>query len=290
MGSGWRRDWDAALRHAVEAFNALDISGLKTYRALWAFLASEFVAAQEPTSGSSQDLKRTELIEEAHLLTARATWLREIAAETRGVYQPNGLDTEAASMVAKLATTALASKPRRGKKLNTMLENLASTQTTRYATGLAVLGELLGAESFKPAGKGRTDAVWAWEALWLTLEAKSEQKANGLLSMEYVRQANTQQRTLAADRAAAIPDGSVTIVISRRQAVDSDAAIAAEDHIYLTDPKALLSIVLDAKRALAKASDEGVQRCTNCSRRCGRLLGVSTPTRDFLVMHASAES
>lgn len=49
------------------------------------------------------------------------------------------------------------------------------------------LGTLLGAESVKPSGKGRADAVLVWPRLWITVEAKSEQMSAGTLSMEYVR-------------------------------------------------------------------------------------------------------
>ncbi len=34
----------------------------------------------------------------------------------------------------------------------------------------------------------------------MTVEAKSEQKSTGMLSGEYVRQSNTQLKSLAADR------------------------------------------------------------------------------------------
>jgi hypothetical protein len=74
----------------------------------------------------------------------------------------------------------------------TILANLNQRGATKYEQGLASLGELLGAQAFKPSGKGRTDAAWVWDSLWITVAAKSEQEPEGLLSMEYVRKTNTQ--------------------------------------------------------------------------------------------------
>ena len=39
----------------------------------------------------------------------------------------------------------------------------------------------------------------------MTVEAKSEQKSQGMLSMDYVRKANTQLASLASDRGDELP-------------------------------------------------------------------------------------
>jgi hypothetical protein len=79
----------------------------------------------------------------------------------------------------------------------TMLANLSQQEATEYEQGLVSLGQLLGAEAFKPPGKGRADAAWIWKSLWMTVEAKSEQESPGMLSMKYVRKTNTQLASLS---------------------------------------------------------------------------------------------
>ncbi len=102
-----------------------------------------------------------------------------------------------------------------------MLAGLAQQEATQYEQALVALGQLLGAESSKPAGKGRADSVWLWTALWVTVEAKSEQAADGMLSMDYVRQTNTQLASVAVDRTEdAPPEGSISLIVTPRSVVD----------------------------------------------------------------------
>jgi hypothetical protein len=136
------------------------------------------------------------------------------------------------------------------RQSSTMLANLNQQERTKYEQGLVTLGELLGAESFKPPGKGRTDAAWVWSRLWMTVEAKSEQKSEGMLSMDYVRQTNTQLASLAADRGVEMPpDGSVSLVVTPRSVVDPDAVPIAASHISLVTPRLMLDIAHDTVRA-----------------------------------------
>lgn len=246
----WRRDWQAAVMHANEVCSILDSGQLRAYRALWSFLTAEFIAIAGAKPGSAEDLRRTELLRDARALTSRATWLREIAPETGGIYDPNQLDLEAATNVCSLAKTTLQSKTKSDKRVAGMLEGLAAQKSEKYEAALISLGELVGAtRSFKPTLKGRTDAVWLWDSLWITVEAKSEQKSNGLLSMDYVRQANTQLKSLAADLDTECPEDSVTVVVSPRQVVDNDSATIAEGHLYLAEPREIMALGLDVKRA-----------------------------------------
>jgi hypothetical protein len=122
--------------------------------------------------------------------------------------------------------------------------------TKKYEAALVTLGTLLGAESFKPPGKGRADAVWLWLDVWATVEAKSEQDAEGMLSMAYVRQTNTQLASVAADRDEnSPPAGSFSVIATPRGVVDPDAVSIAQPHVYLTSPKLIQDIAHDAARA-----------------------------------------
>lgn len=81
-----------------------------------------------------------------------------------------------------------------------MLVALARPKAEPFEQALTTLRILLGAESFKPEAHGRADAVWIWPKMWLTLEAKSEQKPDGIIGFDYVRQTNEHLRLLCADR------------------------------------------------------------------------------------------
>lgn len=92
---------------------------------------------------------------------------------------------------------------------------------------LVGLGRLLAADSFKPAGEGRTDAAWVWPQWWPALEARTEERADTPVSLSTVRQANDQLTTLAHDRGVAAPDGSAVLIVSERALVDQTAAVGA---------------------------------------------------------------
>ena len=89
-----------------------------------------------------------------------------------------------------------------------------------------------------------------WDNLWLTAEAKSEQLDGGMLSQDYVRQANTQLDSLVGDREVdAPPHGSFSLVVSPRGIVDPDAVPMAARHLHLVTPTLMLDIAHDVVRA-----------------------------------------
>src|SRR4051812_32027484 len=100
-----------------------------------------------------------------------------------------------------------------------MVAHVGQTDAGAYERGLTTLGRFLGAEAFKPNGSGRCDSTWLWDtALWLTLEAKSEELEEKTLPLKDIRQTNTQLDHLAVDRQADLPPaGSASIIVSARR-------------------------------------------------------------------------
>jgi hypothetical protein len=78
----------------------------------------------------------------------------------------------------------------------------------------------------------------------------SEQKTEGMLSMDYVRKTNTQLASVAGDRGVdSPPDGSISVIVSPRSVVDPDAVPIAAAHVHLASPKTVLDIAHDTLRA-----------------------------------------
>jgi hypothetical protein len=153
-----------------------------------------------------------------------------------------------------------------------MLNQLAQPNHGPYELGLVELGKLLGAESFKPDGQGRADAVWLWDDLWLTVEAKSEQTADRL-SMGYVRQANTHLSSLAADRGVAeAPPGSVSVFAAASELVDPDAVPIAVSHLYLTTTAVVLDLAHEVHRAWAEVRTSVSSADPNAKAAVARIL------------------
>jgi hypothetical protein len=246
----WQQDWESAARTAVEVLENLNAPGLRPYRALWAYLGSAWSALASTDDASPAALRSAELLRNAHRAAVGTTWLKEVEPLPNATYDSDPLDEEAVGAVIALLKGRMSSPVKFEAQSSTILANLNQPEATKYEQGLVALGELLGAESFKPAGQGRADAAWAWSQLWITVEAKSEQAAEGVLSMDHVRQTNTQLASLAADRGVEVPpDASISVIVTPRSVVDPDAVPIAAGQVHLATPKLILDIAHDTARA-----------------------------------------
>ena len=246
----WQQDWEPAARAAVEVLETLTASALRPYRALWAYLGSAWSELASTDDTSPAALRSAELLRRAHTAAVGTTWLKEIAPLSSKTYDADPVDEEGVQGVVALLTGRLSSFAKFGRESSIMLANLNQQVAATYEQALVTLGQLLGAESFKPSGKGRADAAWMWPSFWLTVEAKSEQEPAGMLSMDHVRQANTQLASLAGDRGIdAPPETSVSVVVTRRRVVDPDAVPIAAAHVYLAPPTLVSDVAHDAVRA-----------------------------------------
>ncbi len=246
----WQQDWESAARTAVEVFENLTAASLRPYRAMWAYLGSAWSAVASTDDTSAAALRSADLLRKAHSAAVGTTWLKEVQPLPSATYDSDPLDEEAVGGVTTLLKGRLSSPVKFEREASNMLADLAQKDATRYEQGLVKLGELLGAASSKPPGKGRADAAWVWTQLWITVEAKSEQVSDGMLSMDYVRQANTQLASLAGDHdMEKAPDGSISVVVTPRSVVDPDAVPIAAPQVHLATPKLILDIAHDTVRA-----------------------------------------
>jgi hypothetical protein len=193
------------------------------------------------------------LIRDAEAAAIRGTWLNEIP-------HLSGQLNQERSLADTTAITAIAERIERGIRqdkylavLDGAVADLAQTESAPYERGLTALGEALGATAFKPAGQGRCDSAWLWDAaLWTTIEAKSETESGKTIPLKYIRQTNTQLTQLAADRKTdAPPSGSVSVIVSPGAAVEADIAVAANPDVYMTDPQVISGLAADVKKAWA---------------------------------------
>ncbi|WP_417219625.1 DEAD/DEAH box helicase family protein [Arthrobacter sp.] len=254
----WQQEWDAAASAAVEVFEHLTSPGVRPYRALWAYFGSAWsaLASADPSSAASERSFR--LLREAHRDATGTSWLKEIQPLPSAAHDIEPVDQEGVDGVLTLFQGPLRSATRFERQSSIMLANLHQRGATQYEQGLVELGKLLGAESFKPSGQGRADAVWIWPSLWMTVEAKSEQTAEGMLSMDYVRQANSQLASVAADREVERPpEASISVIVTPRSVVDPDAVPIAGGHLFRSMPKQLQDVAHDVIRACTELRSVG---------------------------------
>jgi DEAD/DEAH box helicase len=246
-------DWIAASQLLEKAARVVGAGGEATrgYRGLLLYLAGVWL-----NQGAQSEAHRAhsrKLLRDATVAAIRGTWLKEMrdlpGAE---VAEMAPADTLAISKI----TSRLAAqfKPDKIKQdLVAMRGALNQQSAGLYEPALSTLGSFLGAEASKPSGEGRCDSAWCWgTALWMTMEAKSEELSDGLLPLKDIRQANTQLDHLAADHGVdQAPVGSPTIVISDRLAVDPKHAAVANPNVYLTSTGIVRQIAGDIETVWA---------------------------------------
>lgn len=247
--------WAEASHSGQAAGEALTSAGRAAsgYRAFWLYLAGVW-ADQAGADRGDTELRRTahQLVRTAEETAKPGTWIRELPPlPDMGTLPLEPEDVVAVRAIEQLVVAGL-DRARHQSSVAAMLEDLGPTgqaDHTVYEPAVTVLGTLLGADACKPAGHGRCDSTWCWDdKLWIALEAKSEQQPKGLLEQGHVRQANDQLRLLAADRnEAAVPIGSVTVILSPKPAVDPSGIAGAENHVHLVHPGTLLEIAEDVR-------------------------------------------
>ncbi len=257
-------EWLAASSQLQEAARLVGVGGESTrgYRGLLLYLSGVWLhfGAEDET----QRAKARELVRQAAAASnVRGTWLREMVdlpgAETVPL---SGMDVVAVNTIAARLRGQL--RPNRiAEEITKMREVLGQDEATAYEGGLTSLGTYLGAEAFKPQGDGRCDSAWLWgTAMWMTVEAKSEEHPDGLLPLHDIRQANTQLDQLAADRGMDHPPaGSPAVIVSDRLSVDPQHAGAANPNVYLAPTEVIQQIAGDASAVWSDllASAAGIQ-------------------------------
>ena len=249
----YQGDWGQASALMQQAAREVGKGGDATrgYRAVLLYLAGLWL--HHGATSEAEHGKARQLVRDAQAATQRGTWLRETTPLPKQEAEP----LPAADQIAVAAISEQLAKgvkvDKRLAEAKQMIADLGQTEATAYERGLTTLGAFLGAEAFKPSGQGRCDSAWLWNtALWLTLEAKSEELEDKTLPLKDIRQTNTQLDHLAADRKAdRTPPGSASIIVSGRLTVAPDHAMVAHPNVYLTGTDAVGDLAADAQAAWA---------------------------------------
>lgn len=239
-------DWVGASEKLQQAVPHVGPEATRGYRGLLLYIAGVWLhlGAQDET----QRARARTFVREAALAANRGTWLKEMRELPGAEELPLvPMDVFAVNQVVARLRGQLKLK-RINDDMKETQDALAQDEAGRYERGLTTLGTFLGAEASKPKGQGRCDSAWIWgTAMWMTIEAKSEEHDDGLLPLKDVRQANTQLDQLAADRGMDNPPaGSPAIIVSDRMTVDPQHAPAANANVYLISTGVIREIASDA--------------------------------------------
>ena len=242
----WSGRWAEAGGVLQQAATVLGESGDSTrgYRAILLYLAGVWCHR----AGSDQNVDELvrvgrALVRNADDTAHPAQWVKEMRRLSDEIpISVDPADEVAAETVGSALLRTTSAKTH--SKAERMMAGLSQREASKFEPALSDLGSLIGAEAWKPQDSGRCDSVWRWKNyVWVALEAKSEHEPDRLISHRDLRQASDQLRLLQRDLAAgAIPERSVTLLVSPRQLIQPAAAGSAESHVFLVTPNEILSV------------------------------------------------
>ena len=242
-------DWLAASQKLEEAARLVGKGGEATrgYRGLLLYLAGVWLHLG--AEGEAHRGRARQLVRDAAKASVRGTWLKEMK-ELAGDEEVPLAGADAVAINDIVATLTGQFKTGKMKEqLEKMRQGLDQEDAGPYEAALTTLGTYLGATAAKPAGPGRCDSAWRWDtALWLTIEAKSEEQPDGLLPLKDIRQTNTQLDQLATDQGVDhAPAGSPSILVSDRLTVSPEHAPVANPNVYLASTEVVRQIAGDVE-------------------------------------------
>ncbi|PUB20183.1 RAD3-like DEAD/DEAH box helicase [Promicromonospora sp. AC04] len=265
--AAWRlafaEDWIAASQQLEDAARVVGKGGEATrgYRGLLLHIAGTWLHLG--AKGEAHRARARQLLRDAEKASTRGTWLKEMT-ELPGAEEVTPTGADAVAINTLVATLGGQFRPNKIKAdLEQMREGLSQDAAGPYEAALTTLGTYLGAVAAKPPGQGRCDSAWRWDtAMWLTIEAKSEEHSDGLLPLKDIRQANTQLDQLATDQGTEhAPAGSPTILVSDRLTVAPEHAPVANPNVYLASTEVVSQIAGDVEAVwadlLAAAAKQG---------------------------------
>ncbi|WP_158268814.1 helicase C-terminal domain-containing protein [Salinibacterium hongtaonis] len=277
----WNGDWRAAsekLHLAATELNSHPIA--RGYQAVLLFRAAVAMdksarEAVDAEQGAAADALAAQAVEAAK----PATWMTAfLPFAGREIPEPSSMLRSAAQRLSIVVDT-VGSAAKLKLSFATMFEGLSQIDHKAYEPALTQLGKFLGADAFKPSGDARTDSAWCWDnEQWITLEAKSEHKTDGVIGVHDTQQVNGHLELVAEDRGVPIPSASAAVMVSPRTVVKREAIVVAGDNSWRLTPADILALATDTERLW-----EGLQLLRNIKAPEERVGGIADLLRQHLL-------
>ncbi len=276
----WRGDYAVAMAAAQRAASELNHPATASYRAWWLALAASWSIVDR----GEDDGRSRELVRQTGFAAQKLRWRPPLPAAPPVMSPDEALTLRAESAVAWLRRRV------RGPKLERDLVGLETdlndADAVRFELGLQLLGEILGFDAKRPANE-KTSPDGAWrdgESAWLLFEAKTEEKADSTLSAEEIRQANSHTNWIQCHFAWANPEQAITVIISEKTELHSDAVGIANDSLYLVSPLTIREVGAQAIAAQRELASEviGLSDRESAERLAARFAASELATPDLI--------
>jgi hypothetical protein len=235
----WSNDFEHALEHARKVADALDGDETKAYRAWWYYLSAEAaMALHEATGDEAYQGTARDFLKRASRCCIGVSWFVRLG---RSVV--SGGDTPEVDEISAIAVETIRERlaewgavgRRFEQHLSQIAENLQSTKHKAFHQGLKELGDMLGFYAESPEGDAAPDCIWSiGNMVYVVHEAKSEHTPGDPIGVNDVRQAQSHENWVCANRTCETNKKILCLIESPRTTVVPEAIAHAESLYHVT--------------------------------------------------------
>ncbi|HEY9420194.1 MAG TPA: hypothetical protein VIW92_02180, partial [Thermoanaerobaculia bacterium] len=233
----------------------------KGYRGWWYYLMADAAMALYEASGDGALLETArDSLKRAAACCLAISWLARLARTAQGESGEAPADEVTALAVEnireRLAEWGL-SGSNFERKISQAIGDLGSTEHKKFHRGLHALGQMLGFQADLPDGDGEPDCVWEiGGTLCVVHEAKSEHSPGDPIGINDIRQAQSHEDWVRANRSFDKGSEVLCLIESPRETIASEAIPYAKSLCYVSPERlrALLGQIVAVLRRVRSRS------------------------------------
>lgn len=265
----WNGDWEGALQHARQIADVLGGDETKGYRAWWYYLSADAAMALYDATGTAALMNTaTDCLKRAAACCIAVSWFARLARSVHVDADEIQADVVTATAVENIRdklTEWGAVGGRFEQEIGQAFEDIQATEHRAFHRGLKSLGEMLGFRADLPDSVAAPDCVWSVESdLYVVHEAKSDHTPKDPIGVNDVRQAQSHENWLRANRPCDKGTGLLCLMETPRETVSPDAVPHAKSlcRVSPEQMKTLLdrvsSVLRRVRSQVSNLSDEKV--------------------------------
>lgn len=235
----WNDDLEDALGYARKVADALGGDETKAYRAWWYYLSADTAMALYKATGKNiYQNTAQDFLERASACCLGIRWFARLRRSlAHGVGAPGANEMTAAAVEAirqRLTEWGVVGK-RFELKIGSIANDLQSTDHKFFHCGLKGLGEMLGFVAVLPETDAAPDCVWSLGSdVYVVHEAKSEHTAADPIGVNDVRQAESHENWVRANRPCDKSTRVLCLIESPRTMIANEAVAHAGGLFHVT--------------------------------------------------------
>ena len=263
----WSSDLEGAFEHARKVADALGGDDTKAYRAWWYYLSAEAAMALfGATRDDTYQNTARDLLKRASGCCVGVSWFARLGRSFTSAKEIPEIDETTAVAVESIRGVLAdwgAFGQRFEKSITHISKNLQSTEYQAFHQGLKDLGEMLGFYAELPEKNAAPDCIWSiGTIIYVVHEAKSEHTPGDPIGVNDVRQAQSHDKWVRANKTCLKETKILCLLESPRTTIDPEAIPYADTLFHVTPDQLkkifdeIVAVLRRVRSKLTNLSDE----------------------------------